>query len=96
MSRWHSCSQTQLLRGLNCGSNHTYMKGQVTTTVAIITAIAMVIVSAITSLATSNGQISEVKNQTSIVEERENNHYMEVQKQLSRIEGKLDQVIKLQ
>lgn len=57
-------------------------KGEVSVTAAIIGSVGMVIVAIISSWATSNATVSDVKTQVATVIERENNHYEEVQKQL--------------
>lgn len=50
----------------------------------------MVMASVFTSWATSSNQIAKIETNVSVVEERENNHYKEVQDSLKRIENKLD------
>ena len=54
--------------------------------VAIIGAIGVIVASGITSFATAS-------NKVSVVEERENNHYSEVQRRLEGMEKKLDTLI---
>lgn len=60
---------------------------------AIIGALGMIIASAFTSWASSSNAVADVKTQVVQVTERENNHYAEVQKQLTEINGKLDRAL---
>lgn len=69
------------------------MKGQISLWTAIVGAGGMIIASAFTSWATVSGRISTAETKVGIIEEREQNHYMEVQKVLERIEKKMDSVI---
>ena len=64
--------------------------------IALVGAIGMMVASALTAWATSNQNIGQVKQDVAIVEERENNHYAEVQKQLKGIDDKLSVLIKAQ
>lgn len=66
--------------------------GQMSTIATFFTAGATIIASFIASFATSENKISQVQNNVSIIEERENNHYAEVKEHLERIEKKLDQI----
>lgn len=43
-----------------------------------------------TASATANNNLAQVKNSVDIVEEREKNHYAEIEKTLERIEKKID------
>ena len=60
---------------------------------AIIGALGMILASAFTSWASSSSAVADVKNTVSIVQEREANHYLELSKQLTTIETKLDKVL---
>lgn len=60
-------------------------RGEVSVTAAIIGAFGMIVVAAISSWATSSSAVSDVKTQVATIEERENNHYAEVQKQLGAV-----------
>lgn len=60
---------------------------------ATIGAVGMIIASAFTSWATANGKINSMDTKIEVVQERENNHYAETQKQLVDINRKLDQLI---
>ena len=61
-------------------------RGQIPVLVAIIGAAGMMGASIFTAWATASGtandKIAEVKTEVKVIEERENNHYAEVQKQL--------------
>lgn len=61
-------------------------KGQASLTVPVIMAGATILASVFGSWGLSNAKVQ-------VIEERENNHYNEVQKQLESIERKLDSVI---
>ena len=65
-------------------------KGQVPLLGIVITSWAMIIASIITSWTTADSRVAEIDKQVSIVEERENNHYLEVSKKLDYIINKLD------
>lgn len=62
-------------------------RGQVSLMATVITAISMVAASALTGWTTATSSIA-------VVQERENNHYMETQKDLNRIESKVDEQAK--
>ena len=68
------------------------MRGQIDFLTAIITALGTVGAAGLMAFAASNSALYEVRQQVSIVEERENNHYEEVKEALDRIEGKLDKL----
>lgn len=68
-------------------------RGQVSVAVAIITGAGMVIASALTSWATTNSNIAQVKEDAATIKVTENLHYMEVQKDLARVEKKIDQLV---
>lgn len=51
-----------------------------------------ILTSLIGAYATANGTLYQVKQDVAVVEERENNHYLEVNKTLERIEKKLDTI----
>lgn len=68
-------------------------KGQVSLITAVIGGIAMITASAFTAWATANSRVSEIGAKVQVVEEREDNHYKELRKDLSRIEEKLDKVL---
>lgn len=71
----------------------TLLRGQVSITVASIGALGMIVASVVASWATASTNIARVQAQVEVVTERENNHYGEVQRQLSQIDGKIDQLI---
>ena len=68
-------------------------KGQITTITALITAGGMIIAAAFTGWFSAGGRIGTVETKISVVEERENNHYSEVQKQLKKMDEKLDTLL---
>ena len=69
-------------------------KGQISVAVAGITAAGMIVASAFTSWATASSNIAAVDARVQVIEERENNHYLEVKDILLRLEGKLDNSLK--
>ncbi len=72
---------------------HETKKGQII--IALITAVAAVGASIIAAFATSNSRVSEIDKQVSIIQEREANHYQELQNKLDGIDKKIDQLIEL-
>ena len=60
---------------------------------AIIGALGMILASAFTSWASSNNATAEVRTQVVQVTERENNHFSQIQQQLTEINSKLDRVL---
>lgn len=68
-------------------------KGVSSMATAIIIALGSISTAFITALATSSSNLATIKGDIRVVEERENNHYGEVEKRLGSIEGKLDEVI---
>lgn len=70
--------------------------GQISITVAAISAVGMIMAAAFTSWATASTNLAQVNARIDVVEERENNHYAEVQKQLSAMDRKLDAILKNQ
>ena len=69
------------------------MKGQISLWLALVSAVGMVVASAFTSWATVSSRISSAENKVSVVEEREQNHFLEVSKALERIEKKMDNLL---
>ena len=69
------------------------MKGQISLWLALVSAGGMVVASAFTSWATVSSRISSAENKVSVVEEREQNHFLEVSKALERIEKKMDNLL---
>lgn len=61
-------------------------------TIPIVGAIASVIVALVGAMATTNTRAAATDAKVQVLEERENNHYSEVQKQLTTIDKKLDAV----
>lgn len=68
-------------------------KGQISLMMALIGAGGMIIASAFTSWATISNKVQTVQTRIQVVEERETNHYSEIQKQLTGIDTKLDKLI---
>ena len=66
-------------------------KGQASLIAVMIVAATTIIGSAFTAWATANGSIADIRTEVRVVQERENNHYAEVQKRLDEISRKLDQ-----
>lgn len=71
-----------------------YKKGNAAMSPLIVTAIGTVIASAIGAWATSSQAINKIDTKVQVVEERENNHYLEVSEKLEDIDNKLDMIIK--
>ena len=67
-----------------------FRKGQISLFVAIVGAVGMIGASVITSWTTTSNKMFGVENKVNIIEEREQNHYLEVQKQLTKLDQKLD------
>ena len=61
--------------------------------IAIIGALGMILASAFTSWASSSNATAEVRTQVVQIKEREANHYLELSKQLTSIDAKLDKVL---
>lgn len=57
-----------------------------------IAGLAAVGASWMTANATADARVSEIDKKIEVVEERENNHYLEVKQSLERIEKKIDQL----
>lgn len=70
-----------------------YRDGQFTLIGIAITSVAAIIGSAVTGWATADSRVSAIDTKIEVVQERENNHYSEVSKQLIKIDGKLDEAI---
>lgn len=67
--------------------------GQVTIGVALIGVGGSAFIAMITSWATSSNRTAKIETQVSVVEERENNHYLELKEKLDDISGKIDQLL---
>ena len=68
-------------------------KGQISLLAAIMGSVGMIGASIITSWATTSNKVFGVENKINIVEEREQNHYLEIQKQLEKMDKKLDDLL---
>lgn len=71
-------------------------KGQISIGIAMIGLAGTIMASVITAWGVSSNRVSKIDKQIGIVEERENNHYLEVKDKLENIDEKLDQIIKNQ
>ena len=80
-------------------------RGQIPLIGTIIGTVGVILASAITSFATSNANLADVrgdintakqelKGDIGLVEEREKNHYSEIEKTLERMEKKIDSLKK--
>lgn len=69
-------------------------KGQIPIVATVLIASSTIIASAFGAWATASSKVSDVSAKVQVVEERENNHYLEVSKKLDSIEQKLDALIK--
>ena len=70
-----------------------FLKGQMNITIAIVSAVGMIVASVFTSWATSSNRIAATEKTVSVIEERENNHFSELTKSIEKIDKKLDLVI---
>lgn len=74
-------------------------KGQASLMAMVVTASITVVGSVFTAWATASGtaneRLSDVRTEVRVIAERENNHYAEVQRQLTEINGKLDAALGL-
>jgi len=68
-------------------------KGQTSVLVSIITAGGILLASIFTSWATANNRVGMTEKNVAVLEEREGNHFLELKKDLGRIEDKLDKVL---
>lgn len=68
-------------------------RGQVTVLVPIIGAAGTILAAIFGSYATASNRVYQVESQVKVVEEREENHYQEVQKRLNSIDAKLDKLL---
>ena len=69
------------------------MKGQINTTIAIITASGTILASLVGGWFLSTTKVSDIDKRVSIVEEREENHYKELKEKLDNIDRKLDKLL---
>ena len=68
------------------------MKGYISLTATIITAGGLLLASIFTSWTTADKRVGAVEKNVAVVEERENNHYSEVQKQLVDVNTQLGKI----
>ena len=76
--------------------SHKRTGGQINVMVAVIGSVGVILASVFTSWTTANNRVGQIDAKVQVVEERENNHYLEVSKQLDTINSKLDKLIKIQ
>lgn len=69
-------------------------KGQVSLLVVVIGAVATVTASGIASWSSASARTEEISGDVRVIEERENNHYAETQRQLAEVNRKLDVLLK--
>ena len=74
-------------------TNFLLKTGQISILAALIGTGGVILASAITSWATSNNRISGIEKSVSVVEERESNHYSELQRRLEMMDKKLDTLL---
>lgn len=70
------------------------MKGQMSLVALVLTGAFALTGTVITSWATANTRVASIDTQVKLVEKTEALHYLELRKDLARIESKLDQIIK--
>ena len=66
-------------------------KGQVI--IAILGAVSSVILGVFSYIGTAKNEINKIDTKVQVVEERENNHYLELSKQMKGIDTKLDKLL---
>lgn len=69
-------------------------KGQVALLGVVIGAVATVMASGLAAWGSASARNAELEGDVRVVEERENNHYAETQKQLEQMNQKLDALLK--
>lgn len=70
-----------------------FVKGQVTILTTVLGGVATVVAAGLMAWGTSSASIASVKEQVSVVQEREANHYKELTDSNVRIEAKLDKLL---
>ena len=68
-------------------------KGQISVMTALIAAGGMIIASAFTGWFSASNRVGMAETKISVVEEREQNRYVELKESLNRIETKLDKIL---
>ena len=69
-------------------------KGQISILTTLLIASSTILASAFGAWATASQKTALIDTKVQVLEERENNHYKEVSKQLEDINKKLDQILK--
>lgn len=67
-------------------------KGQITVITALISTGGMLVAAAITGWFSASSRVSAIERNVAVIEERENNHYGEVQKQLLNVTKQLEKI----
>ena len=82
-------------RGYSCvvGKKTAMRKGQISVMTALIAAGGMIIASAFTGWFSASNRVGMAETKISVVEEREQNRYVELKESLNRIETKLDKIL---
>lgn len=68
-------------------------KGQISLFVAITGALGMIGASIITAWTTTSSRVAGVENKVSIIQEREQNHFLELSKVIEKMDKKLDFIL---
>lgn len=71
-------------------------RGATNVIIATIGAVSTILASVFMSMGASSAKVNEIDKKLATVEERETNHYSEIEKKLGNIEGKLDKFIDAQ
>ena len=69
-----------------------FMKGQISVSVAVISAFGVIFASMVGAWTSAGARVNALETKVQVVEERESNHFEEVQKSLERIEVKIDKL----
>lgn len=69
--------------------------GQISILTTILIASSTIIASALGAWATASSRVNMIDTKVQVVEERENNRYLELKESLNRVEKKLDKLIEL-
>lgn len=70
-----------------------FIKGNITIATAIITATATILASGLAAWGSASAKNAELEGDVRVVEERENNHYAETQRQLKELNEKMDRLL---
>ena len=70
-------------------------KGQISIMTSIIGGTAMIIAAAFTGWFSAANRFGETEKNIAVIEERENNHFLETQKRLETMDKKLDRLLEI-